>query len=388
MPETSPPPPAGLDAPVADIGGGAVGVAIALALARRGAAPVLLEAEPALALAASGTNSGILHTGFDSTPGELETAMILRAAALRDDVLDTLGVPILRCGAVLRPRTPEDGETVRALAENAARNGVEAMIGEDGGLHVPGESVTDPVAYVHALAGAARRAGADLRTGARVTAIERSPGGLSVRTDGGDAIRVRVVVNAAGLHADAIARMAGDGGFGIYPRKGEFFVFDAPPPDRILLPVPTKRTKGVLVFPTLDGRVVAGPTAVDGEDKDDWSVRPAAREEIAGKAAAMYAALDGLEPVASYAGLRPAGREGANYVIGPSTGCPGLVHVAAIRSTGLTASLGIAEHVSGLVAEQGVALGEPEALDPGPHDPDASPAPAWWQRTARHHART
>ena len=92
---------------VAVIGGGVVGAAVAYTLARRGLAPVLLEAEDALALGASGTNSGILHTGFDSTPGELETQLILRSAALRDAVLDALGVPVLRCGAVLRPRRRE-----------------------------------------------------------------------------------------------------------------------------------------------------------------------------------------------------------------------------------------------------------------------------------------
>ena len=65
--------------------------------------------------------------------------------------------------------------------------------------------------------------------------------------------------------------MAGDESFAIYPRKGEFFVFDPPERrllERILLPVPTQRTKGVLVFPTVDGKLVAGPTAHDQDDKD------------------------------------------------------------------------------------------------------------------------
>ena len=145
-----------------------------------------------------------------------------------------------------------------------------------------------------------------------------------------------------------MARLAGDDSFDVYPRKGEFLVFDPPGGERlerILLPVPTKRTKGVLVFPTIDGKVVAGPTAVDQEDKDDWSVRPEAWDEILPQATAMYPPLHDAEPVAAYAGLRPAGR-GVNYAIGPSRACPGLVNVAAIRSTGLTASLGIAERVS------------------------------------------
>jgi len=72
----------GNDLKIAVIGGGVVGCAVTLALARRGVAVALLEAEPELALGASGTNSGILHTAFDSTPGELETELILRAAQL------------------------------------------------------------------------------------------------------------------------------------------------------------------------------------------------------------------------------------------------------------------------------------------------------------------
>jgi L-2-hydroxyglutarate oxidase LhgO len=53
------------------IGGGVVGAAVAMQLARRGAEVTLLERLPALALQASGTSSGVLHTGFDSTPGDL-----------------------------------------------------------------------------------------------------------------------------------------------------------------------------------------------------------------------------------------------------------------------------------------------------------------------------
>src|SRR5687767_515238 len=72
-----------VDAEVPVVGAGVVGCATALALARRGAAVAVLEAEPQPGLAASATNSGILHTGFDSPPGELETALILRSAQLR-----------------------------------------------------------------------------------------------------------------------------------------------------------------------------------------------------------------------------------------------------------------------------------------------------------------
>ena len=367
------------EAQLAVIGGGVVGAAVTNALAARGVAVVLLEAEAELALAASGSNSGILHTGFDSGPGELETELILRAGALRDRLLERLGVPLIRCGAVLRPRSPEEAETVAALAANARRNGVAASIGDDGELEVPGESVTDPVAYTQALARAAAAAGADVRLGARVEAIEPGAGGLTLNTAGGERLGCDLAVNCAGLRADEVAAMAGDESFEIYPRKGEFFVFEPPEgaaPGRILLPVPTKRTKGVLVFPTVDGRLIAGPTAIDQEDKDDWSVREEAFGEVMPKVVSMLPALEGLEPIATYAGLRPAGRD-CNYVIGPSTANPRLINVAAIRSTGLSASLGIADHVLGLVAAAGVELGperEP-ALDAPPAGGES-----WWRR--------
>ena len=377
--------PTDADAAVAIVGGGVVGAAVAHALARRGVAAVVLESEDGLALGASGTSSGILHTGFDSHPGELETRLILRSAALRERWLDDAGLPVIHCGAMLRPRDAGEAATVAALAGTARANGVAVALDEDGALHVPGEAVTDPVAYTHALAATAAAAGAEVRTGARVVAIERAAGGLRLALAGGGAVRCRAAVNCAGLFGDEVARMAGDDSFAIYPRKGEFFVFDPPggrPLERILLPVPTARTKGVLVFPTVDGRVVAGPTAFDQEDKHDWSVRPDAGDEVLGKARAMLPELEGAEPVASYAGLRPAGR-GVNYAIAPSAACPGLVNVGAIRSTGLSASLGIGEYVAGLVGGQGIALG-PERDLPW-QAPPAADGP-WWRRTAQHRA--
>jgi glycerol-3-phosphate dehydrogenase len=213
-----------------------------------------------------------------------------------------------------------------------------------------------------------------------VEAIERRAGGLALAADDGATLRCRIAVNCAGLEADRIARMVGDDSFAIYPRKGEFLVFDPPPGgplEQILLPVPTARTKGVLVFPTTDGNVVAGPTAVDIEDKRDWSVRPQARAEITPSAVAMYPALDGSEPIAAYAGLRPAGR-GVNYVIGPSRARPELVNVAAIRSTGLSASLGIGECVVEIVRSLGVRVGPQRGLIGGATPVFELP---WWRRT-------
>src|SRR5207245_2003480 len=103
-------------------------------------------------------------------------------------------------------------------------------------------------------------------------------------------------------------------------------------------------------------------------------VRPAAVDEILAAAAPMYPPLERAEPVMTYAGLRPAGR-GVNYVIGRSAACARLINVAAIRSTGLTASLGIAEHVIRIVAAAGLRLAPERALHRRPRPRTASP---WW----------
>jgi glycerol-3-phosphate dehydrogenase len=260
------------------------------------------------------------------------------------------------------------------------------VVRDDGGvLSIPGEAITDPVAYCLALAAAAQWQGAKLFTDWPLAAIEQTTGKLTLEAASGERLSARVVVNCAGLRADTVARLAGDDSFAVYPRKGEFLVFAAPeqPLGHILLPIPSERTKGVLVFPTVDGMVVAGPTAVDQTDKDDWTVRPEARAEILPKASAMYPPIAQAEPVFAYAGLRPAGR-GINYLIGRSTVCPRLVNVAAIRSTGLSASLGIAEYVTGIVAEMGVELSSERKLEPAQA---TTPGGPWWRRTADYRAR-
>jgi glycerol-3-phosphate dehydrogenase len=280
------------DFDVAVIGAGVVGSATALALARRGVSVALLEAEAEPAFGASGTNSGILHTGFDSPPGELETDLILRSAELRAEVLETLELPLIRCGALLQPRSDVERTAVAGLAENARGNGVEVELGEDGSLLVPGEQVTDPVAYTVALVNAAERHGATFTCGFRVREIARRDGALSLRA-GERTVSCRVAVNCAGLHADEVARLLGDDSFEVYPRKGEFLVFEPPTGEaleRILLPVPTKRTKGVLVLPTVDGRVTAGPTAVDQDDKCGCSGLPTRSTSSSDRAS--YSALD------------------------------------------------------------------------------------------------
>src|SRR5205085_10938787 len=100
---------------------------------------------PEPGLAASGTNSGILHTGYDSIPGELETELLVRSAALRDPAIAALGVPVLRCGAAMVPQDESELRAIAAIAQRARLNGIEVELRDDGALDIPGEAVTAPV---------------------------------------------------------------------------------------------------------------------------------------------------------------------------------------------------------------------------------------------------
>ena len=379
-----------LDTPVAVIGGGVIGCAVLHALTRRGVPATLLEAEAGLALGASGANSGILHTGFDSIPGELETHMIIRSTELREELLDELAIAVWRCGAQMRPDGDEERAKVAELARNAASNGVEVRLSATRVLDIPAESVVDPVAYTQALAEAARGGGASVLVDSPVIGLRTAPdGAVVVEVEGGLVLRAGAVVNCAGLFADRIARLAGDASFAIYPRKGEFLVFRMPADavlDRILLPVPSALGRGVLVFPTLAGELVAGPTARDRADKADWSVEPDAARTILERVGRTYPPLESAEQIGIYAGLRPAGA-GFNYMIEFSQRMHRLLHVAAIRSTGLSASLGIGEHVVGLLEREGaIQMLAPRPL-PAPRrvESESTEQQPWWARAARHH---
>ncbi len=370
------------------IGAGLVGAAIAFDLARTGAGVMLFEAESELAAGASRSNSGVLHTGFDSTPDTLETRLIRAQAARWPAIFEALGVPHRVPGALLLARSDKEQGKLETIAVKAAHNGVEVeLVGQIrvrelepnapaiAGLLVPNEAMTDPYEVVRRLV-----VGLDVRLGCRVVSLE--PDGQGVRVDwtSGEergSIRARFAVNCAGLFADELS----NGEFEITARRGEFIVYPhgtANLVNHTLLPVPNDFTKGVLVFPTLYGHLCVGPTAEDQPDKCDWTPHADALEVLRRKAAEVVPRLAALEPVNAWAGLRTVGHP-RNYLIEFSGRIPALLHVAGIRSTGLSACLGISEYAVGLLEERGLERSSARAMPSISTVPSESARP-WWER--------
>jgi glycerol-3-phosphate dehydrogenase len=188
--------------------------------------------------------------------------------------------------------------------------------------------------------------GCELQRDTCVTGVEKRPeGGFDVLTSRGT-LTARYLVNAAGLRSDEVNRLVGHDGFTVTPRRGELVVFDKlsrPLLDHIVLAVPTATTKGVLVSPTVFGNLIVGPTAEDIEDKDDTSSTAAGLAYLRREGERILPELLRHEVTAVYVGLRAA-TEHADYQI-TIHAAEGYACVGGIRSTGLTASLAIAEHV-------------------------------------------
>jgi glycerol-3-phosphate dehydrogenase len=189
----------------------------------------------------------------------------------------------------------------------------------------------------------------------------------------GGRLTARRLVNAAGLRSDEIDRMLGGDAFTVTPRRGELIVFDKlsrPLVDHILLAVPTRVSKGVLVAPTVFGNLMVGPTADDVERKDDTSSTAEGLDHLRREAGRIVPALLDFDVTAVYVGLRAA-TEHADFQIRFEDG---YACVGGIRSTGLSASMAIAEYVrDGLDLELRPRSGLPELRMPNLGE--ASPRP-------------
>lgn len=366
---------------VAVIGGGIVGAAIARDLAAYQLSVALIEGRDDVGDGTSKANTALLHTGFDANPGTLESQLVSRGYQLLSAYADVVGIPVERTGAVLVAWTAEELDALPGLHEKACANGyqhcslvtaeeVYAMVptlgrGALGGLTVPDESIICTWTTNLALATEAALRGVEVLTGHVVTTVTVGAEDTTLTTTAGE-VSARWVVNAAGLGADTIDGLFGHSRFTVTPRRGELFVFDKlarPLVDKIVLPVPSKLGKGVLVSPTIYGNVMLGPTAEDLTDRTDTGTSQTGLDFLTTKGERIMPALLREEVTATYAGLR-ASTEHGDYVIDVGAE-QRYALVGGIRSTGLTAGMAIAEHVLALLEGAGLVL-EPRTDLPDP----------------------
>ena len=361
---------------VAIIGAGVVGTAIARELSKHNLSIALIDANADVGDGTSKANTAILHTGFDMVPGSLESRLVARGYHLLRDYAREVGIAVEELGALLVAWNEEELANLPKLQAKAVENGYKDSViisaadvyarephlgvGALGALHVPGEWIIDPWTPIVAFATQAKLAGTDVILNTAVTGVTMGEHNI-LHTTGGD-IAARYVINAAGLYSDEIDGVFGIKDFTVVARRGELMVFDKLSRtliSHIILPVPSSMGKGVLVSPTVFGNIMLGPTAQNLDDKTDSGSSEDGLKFLREKGQKIAPELLDEEITAIYAGLR-ASTEHSDFQIHSHP--DKYITVGGIRSTGLTASMAIAEHVKELLVAGGLSLGATKAL--------------------------
>lgn len=359
-----------------------MGCAVADRLARSRVSVCLLEAGDDVAVGATRANSGIVHAGYDCTPGTLKARFNVRGNAMIWQLAEQLGVPALKCGSlVAAPAGGEEG--LAELKRRADLNGVRAEIlsreqalavepmladGVTAALYAPDAGVVSPYQLAIALADRAAVNGVEVVTEAPVTALGKRDGVFCADTPKGK-FEAKVVVNCAGASASRINAMLGAETYEEEFRKGEYYVLDHTERTNVstvIFPLPTAAGKGILVAPTADGNVIYGPTSRPTVE-DDTAVDAEGLEEIRRSVPLTYSRPAFNKCIRVYCGVRTA--VGEDFVVQPSEKADGLIVTAGICSPGLTSAPAIAEYVEELVGERMTLLPKEDYIEIPPRSP-------------------
>jgi glycerol-3-phosphate dehydrogenase len=378
------------------IGAGVSGAAIARRLSAYRLDVILVERCADVSFGVSKANSGIIHGGFHHPASTLKARLEIEGNRAFDQLQAELGFPFRRAGIVLAAFTVEEMKVIDHLYAQGVTNGSPGLeiVGRDrllalepslsrdvvGGLFAPSGGIIEPYRFVFALVESAVANGVILRTSWEAASARHDAEGWHVRSTTGEELDAQWVVNAAGLRADAVSALFGAEKYTIVPRKGEEFILDkgaGGPPTRVIFPVPARASKGVLVIPTVEGTVMIGPTAEEGDDKDDTSTTPENLARVFALASRMVPRISLRDIITAFAGLRPT-LAGDDFYIDVSGEAPRFIQVAGIQSPGLTASPAIAERVKQLLRNAGLVMTEKPEWHPGiPHMQRTRDHAAW-----------
>ena len=362
------------------IGGGVVGGLLLRELTKYDVRVALLEKESDVCMGASKANSGIVHAGYDAQPNSLKAKFNVLGNKMMEEVCRQLGVKFRRNGSLVVAFTNEEVKILQELKARGEQNGVKALqilsqkelfalepqVSKSAcaALYAPSGGIVNPYGLTIAAIGNAMDNGAALYTDFEVCKVEGEFPCFTLTAKDCRQVRGKCVVNCAGLQGGKIAALFGDNGYDVKARKGEYVLLDKREDfvKHTLFRTPTKKGKGILVTPTVDGNVLLGPTSeeVDIADRDTTQK-------------GLTAVLDGAKilcekipmrsVITSFAGLR-AYTERRDFIIEESEK-KGAVHCIGIESPGLTASPAIAKYVVETFLSQRIDLVENKRFNGG-----------------------
>jgi glycerol-3-phosphate dehydrogenase len=344
------------------IGAGAVGCFIARSLSRYELSVLVLEKENDVGDVTSMANSAIAHSGYDPEPGTKKAKFNVLGNKMMPLLCQELDVSFGKVGTLT---VAVDDDQVPLLADLLARaqlNGVEAKLlgpaevkalepninpAVKGALLCPTGGIVNPFTLTaHAMENACDN-GVKLHLSETVLAVSRLYDHYVVKTDK-DTYEAKVVVNAAGLHADEIAAMIEPVSWKILPRKGEYYVLNHYAPglvNHVLFPLPSAKGKGVLVTMTTSGNYLVGPSSEVIDDKEDLATDTPTLASVRAQAQSLVPNIPFGEQIRVFSGLR-ATPSTHDFIIEASQKYPDFINVAGIESPGLVSSPAIGEYVA------------------------------------------
>jgi len=265
------------------VGGGLVGLSVALALCDRlsGLSVAILEKEDRIAAHQSSHNSGVVHSGLYYRPGSLKARLCVEGRDATYELCQAEGIPHDRSGKLVIATEVSQLEALGKLERRGAANQLNGLerLGPAGiadhepsavglaALYVPDAGVVDfeVVASHHAMK--LRERGASVVTGAEVTRIQHRSGSVTIDA-GRERYMAKALVNCAGLHSDRVALLAGvTPSVEIVPFRGEYYRLSKNSAELVRaliypVPDPTFPFLGVHFTRRIDGTVEVGPNAV------------------------------------------------------------------------------------------------------------------------------
>ncbi|HTN12946.1 MAG TPA: NAD(P)/FAD-dependent oxidoreductase [Acetobacteraceae bacterium] len=353
-------------------GAGVVGIAVARALAQAGREVIVLDAAEAIGTETSSRNSEVIHAGIYYPKDSLMARFCVEGRRMLYALCTERGVPFMNCGKLIVATSAAENDKLAGIQARAEANGVEGMrqltaaeartlepnLHCTAALLSPVTGVVDSHRYMLALQGDAENAGAVFVFHSPVTAGRITEDGIELQVGGAEpmALRCRLFINSAGLHAPALARSIQGMPSQLIPQqyyaKGNYFTLQGRSPfSRLIYPVPVPGGLGVHLTIDLGGQARFGPD-VEWIDSLDYTVDPRRADSFYDAVRRYWPDLkDGaLHP--GYAGIRPKivpqGAPGQDFVVQDhrAHGIQGLVNLFGIESPGLTAAIALAAYVA------------------------------------------
>ena len=350
------------------IGGGVVGCAIARELMRYKIDVLLVEKEHDVALHASGRNDGVVLPEISMNEGELKKKYNDIGSHLYPLVCDELDVPFKRTGQyvcftsnLMKPAALASiamyalqGITVEYISrKDLLKKEPHLSRSIKFALFFPTAGIVYPYGLTTAYAENASDNGAKISLDTVVLDIQVWNGTINNVLTNRGRIYPKIVINAAGVFAEDIARLAQDRFFSLHPRRSTNMIFDKKASylvKSIVSPYETARMKSVGVLQTVDGNLLTGYDSIETYKREDFSTDTNSIISILAKQQELVPSLSGQDIVASFTGISAATYEG-DFVVSFGKFTDNIIHAAGLGSPGLTAAPAIAKEVSVMAAK-------------------------------------